>query len=349
MVINNLPIGTIRIKSNLAPVIKTRTSWEKTSFNTDNIKEVVKLFKAHNNLNILLDSKNKNFLKGYLTPDNKIRGERINILPNGEKLDKAFSLFSPHLTIHDQKTHNHWDVIYQNPNGKYAYLYTLDKIKNKKNKKYEHVKEFSKAIPTLEKNLLKALNNNELMALPLYTLLKTHMRIGNEIYYKLNGHKGLTTLKKQDININNPEVKFNFIGKDGVPQETIEIFPDVYILNLTNKLTPLKKQEFAFTDEHGNLLRDTHFESAFERYCGIRFYPHIVRSYYATKTVEDFLKKNKKPEKKEINELYNQIAEKLGHKKFSKKENTWKPSHTVTVAHYISPKLVEKINKIVGK
>jgi hypothetical protein len=119
--------------------------------------------------------------------------------------------------------------------------------------------------------------------------------------------------------------------------------------NLLEKLTPLKKEEFIFTDEKGRILKDTHFESAFEKYCGKRFYPHIVRSYYATKTIEDFLNKNNSPTKNQIKEVYNQIAEKLGHKKFSKKKEEWQPNHTVTVAHYISPKLVEKINKIIQK
>ncbi len=348
MVKDNLPIRTIRIKSNLIPVIKTENGWRMSDFNAENVKIIVDLFKAHNNFNVLLDSKNKNFLKGFLINGN-VRGERINILPDGRQLDKAFSLFSPHLTIHDQTNHSHWDVIYQNPNGDFAYLYSLDKVKASNEKKYEHVREFSKIVPRLKKNLLIALKNNELMALPLYTLLKTYMRVGNEIYYKLNGHKGLTTLKKQDIKINKPKVKFNFIGKSGVPQETIEIFPESYIFNLLNKINLLKKHEFVFTDEQGKILKDTHFECAFEKYCGKRFYPHIVRSYYATKTVEDFLlkNKNKKPTKTQINDLYNHIAEKLGHKKFSKKENIWKPSHTVTVAHYISPKLVGEIDRLV--
>ena len=187
------------------------------------------------------------------------------------------------------------------------------------------------------------------MALALYTLIKTHIRVGNETYYKLNGHKGLTTLMKKDIKINKPFVKFDFIGKDGVPQTTKETFPDIYIIKLSNKVKPLKKDSFVFCDKKGHPIKDTQFEEAFFKYCGEKFYPHIVRSYYATQTVEDFLNKNKSPTKKEITLLYDKIAEKLGHKKFSKKTGVWTPSHTVTVAHYISPELVEKINKIILK
>ena len=60
----------------------------------------------------------------------------------------------------------------------------------------------------------------------MYTLLKTRMRIGNEIYYRTNGHKVLTTLKKRDITINGEKVKFEYIGKDGVPYREEQNSPE---------------------------------------------------------------------------------------------------------------------------
>jgi hypothetical protein len=349
MVKDNFEVGTIRINSeSLKPLIKTKQGWKNTKdIDIKNILNIIKLFRAHKNFKELIDSKDKRFLKGFLTPDKKIRGEKINILPNKEKLDKAYSLFSPHLTIHDQKSDNHWDIIFQNPNGKYSYLYTQKKKKISQEKKYKKVNHFKKRLPTLEKNLIKALEKGELMALAIYTLIKTYIRVGNETYYKTNGHKGLTTLTKRDVKINKSTVRFEFIGKDGVPQKTENKFPKIYIIQLSNKIKPLKQEHFIFANEKGHPIKDIEFEDAFQRYCGEKFYPHIVRSYYATFTLEEFLKINPSPSKKEIIEMYNLIAEKLGHKKFSKKENIWKPSHTVTVAHYISPKLVEKVNQII--
>lgn len=347
----DVPIGTIRIRAkDIQPLIKTKSSWKKeNSFDIENLKIIVKMFKAHKKFKELIDSKDNRFLKGCLLPNKKISGQRINILPNGEKLDRAYSLFAPNLTVHDQKNNIHWDVIFQNPNGKYAYLYTLKKKKKSEKIKYNKVNEFKNYLPKLKKNLLKALKNGELIALPMYTLLKTYIRVGNETYYKTNGHKGLTTLTKKDISLNGKKVIFEFIGKDGVPQKTENKFPETYIIQLNNRIRPLKKEHFVFTDEKGRPLRDVHFEKAFEKYCGEKFYPHIVRSYYATNKVEEFLQKNPCPTKEQIINLYTEIAEKLGHKKFSKKENIWKPHHTVTVAHYIAPELVERVNEIVVK
>lgn len=351
MVKKEIKTGSIRIRAkDLAVIKKTKKGWEKQKdFDIKNIKQIINMFKSHKNFNLLLDTKDKKFLKGYLTPNKKIAGEKINTLPCGEKLDKAYSLFAPHLTIHDQKNNTHWDVIFQNPNGKFAYLYTLKKKKQAEKIKYRKVEEFKNSLPKLERNLKTALKNGELIALTLYTLLKTYIRVGNENYYKLNGHKGLTTLTKANISLQGNKVTFNFIGKDGVPNKTQAKFPNTYIINLSNRITPLKENDFIFTDENGKPLKDTHLEIAFEKYCGKKFYPHIVRSYYATTKVQQFLEKKQNPTKKEIIQLYQEIAEKLGHKKFSKKENTWKPSHTVTVAHYISPTLVEKINNIILK
>jgi DNA topoisomerase IB len=344
----NYEEGTIRIKfQGLQPVIKTKKGWKNTNYNLENIQRVVELFKAHEKIGILFDSKDEKFLKGFLTTEGKIQGERVNILPDGRVLDKAYSLFSPHLTIHDETSNTHWDIVYQNPNGKLAYLYTLEKDKKSKDKKYELVKKFEKVFPTLEDGIDKALEKGEAMALPMETLIKTYMRVGNEIYYKKDGHKGLTTLKKKDIKIKNPEVTFSFIGKDGVPQKITKKFPQLYLLFLRERLNKIGKEDFVFADKKNKPLKDTDFEKAFKKYCGIKFYPHIVRSYYATSTAEKFLEKNKTPKKKEVIEMYKEIATNLGHKKFSKKKDEWQPSYSVTIAHYISPKIVEKIGKLI--
>jgi len=343
-----LSLGTIRIKAKgLKPVIKTKTSWKQTTFDTENIKKIVHHFKAHANFNALLDSKNKIFLKGYITPKKTIGGEKLKIMPNKDKLDKTYSLFAPHLTIHDEKNDTHWDIIFQNPNKKYSYLYTLEKKKQATKNKYKKVKDFQKHLPTLKKNLHIALKKGELMALPLYTLLKTKMRVGNQYSYSSSGHQGLTTLQKKNINVLRNKATFTYIGKDGIPQEKTESFPEVYLTKLTDKIAKKTKKDFIFTDKLGNPLKDTHFEKAFKEYCGKKFYPHIVRSYYATTTVENYLKKHKKPNKEQIQKLYTEVAEELGHKKFNKKDNEWETSYTVTIAHYIQPELIEKINRII--
>ncbi|MFH1276564.1 MAG: hypothetical protein ABIH82_05630 [Candidatus Woesearchaeota archaeon] len=344
--------GTIRVKAkDLQAYEKTSKGWKKSNKQFPEINKIVKLFKTHQNFKNLIDTKNPEFLKGQLSPDGNEQGARINILPDGEVLNKAFSLFSNHLTVHDQSTDDHWDVLYQNKGGTWNYSYTLDKIKNHKENKYKKVYEFDKVHKTLLNKVSSALKNKEdHFALPMYTLLTTHMRVGNEIYYRTHGHKGLTTLKKKDISIKGSKVTFNYIGKDGVPICINHEFPKHYVKRLTEHLKPLKNDHFVFTSiETGKPLPEHHFKTAFKQYCGKEFYPHIVRSHYASKQVKDFLKNKHKATKEEVQELYYKIAAELGHKRFSKKENTWKDNYTVTVNSYVQPELVERVNGLIEK
>jgi DNA topoisomerase IB len=169
------------------------------------------------------------------------------------------------------------------------------------------------------------------------------MRVGNEIYYLKNGHRGLTTLKKKDIKISGNNVTFNYVGKDGVPQKISADFSSGVIDKLKKILNGKKMDDFVFVDLNGHPLRDIQFERTFLKYCGEKFYPHIVRSHYATKEVERFLKKNSDASKGEIKNFCLELADVLGHKKFSKKTGEWEDSYAITLHHYVRPELVEKL------
>jgi len=343
-----IEIGTVRVRAkDLSSWEKTCRGWKKSKADFPELAGVCKLFKKHGRFDLLVDNKNIVFLSGMVSSDGKCVGTRINILPDGRVLDRAYSLFSKNLAIHDESSNTHWDVIYQNPNGQFAYCYTLDKKILASRKKYDEVREFEKRYEVLERNALKALKDEkDFIAIPLYILLKTYMRVGNEIYYNANKHEGLTTMKKKDIQIKGNYVEFNYIGKDGVPISISEKFPDIFIKRLKKLYKMKKSDDFMFTNSGGHLLKDANFKEAFKRYCGKEFYPHIVRSFFATEQAKKFLKEHKRADKKEIKEFFNFLAEKLGHKKFDKKSNEWKDSYNVTVHYYIQPELVEKIKRI---
>lgn len=340
------PIGSIRINSkNLKPYEKTKSGWKQVKKDITSILNVVKLYKAEGRFKELVNPKEKEFLKGQLSPDGQAFGARINILPNGKKLDKAFSLFSPHLTLHDQMSHDHWDVIYQNKGGTYSYLYTLDKKKSHSKKKYGKVEEFERRYRKLMNNVRKSLNdNNDYMAVPMYTLLTTYMRVGNETYYKAHGHRGLTTLIKKNVAVKAPVVVFDYIGKDGVPIKIEKKFMDNYVRRLKTILTPKKEKEFVF-EKYGSLLHEHDFKQAFQRYCGHEFYPHIVRSHYATMALKKFMEHEKEITKDKVKTLFMSIAHDLGHKRFNKKKQDWQENYTVTIHSYIKPQLIEELEK----
>lgn len=338
--------GTIRIRaSNFGVYKKTKRSWKRISRIFPETMLVVKLFKKNRRFSFLIDRKNPKFLKGQLAPNGMTQGARIDILPNGKKLSKAFSLFAPDLMIHDESTKHHWDLIYKNPGGTYSYLYTIEKVRKSRSKKYHTVKEFERYHPKIMVRVYNALKNkDDHMALPMFTLLKTYMRVGNEIYYKLRRHKGLTTMKKSDIDIKGKRVSFHYIGKGGVPTSVTAAFPKVYIDRLRNHLRNTGKSSFVFTNRNtGRPINEEHFKNAFKRYCGREFYPHIIRSFYATRRVKKFLALPGPITKKNIYNLFYSIAEMLGHKRFVKKDGTWRENYTVTINHYVQPEILEKI------
>ena len=321
-------------------------SCKKCSTNFAEAISVAKLFKSHGNLKMIIDTKDSKFLKGGFS-NGKSLGARIDVLPDGRKLNKSYSLFAPGLIVHDEKSNSHWDVIFKNPNGKLSYIYTLEKDKLSKAAKYKKVEEFGKCLPKLKRNLLKSIDEDDIV-LPMLILLKTKMRVGNEIYYRQNHHKGLTTLKKKDIKIVGNLVTFEYIAKDGVPQKISESFSKKVIKKLHATLKLRKAGDFIFVDSDKHPLKDVAFERAFEKYCGKKFYPHIVRSHYATKETEKFLERKRKVSEDEVKKFYLKIAEKLGHKKFSKKRG-WEDSYQVTLHYYVRPKLVKRIEKITTK
>ncbi len=337
--------GTIRIAvKDFLPYEKTASSWKKSKKQFPEALEVIKLFKAYKSFKVLIDTKEPRFLKGQLSKDGQIQGARICQLPNGKMLDKAFSLFSKELTIHDQDSDDHWDILFKNKGGTYAYGYTLDKKERNRSLKYQKVREFEKVYRKLSHRVSLALRDtNDLLALPMYTLLKTRMRIGNEIYYRVNKHKGLTTLKKKDITVSRNNVTFNYIGKDGVPSRIEQHFPGSYVNRMRKHLASLKPNDFVFSSKNGRPLRDEQFKKAFKRYCGKEFFPHIIRSHHATMRVKEFLKGKRTINKEEMKSLFLSVASDLGHKRFVKKERAWKDSYTVTLNHYIEPALVEQV------
>ncbi len=347
-----IPEGTLRISAkDLTVHEKTKSGWKISNKRFPNAMHVIELFKAHDNFDVLVDKKNPRWLKGQLSPEGKTQGARINILPDERQLDKAFSLFAEELTVHDATTNDHWDILYKNPGGTYSYVYTLEKDAKTRNKKYQAVKEFERVYPKLVKNVRKSLLDEEDdMAVPMYTLLKTLMRIGNKIYFRTHGHKGLTTLKKKDITIKGKHVTFNYLAKSGVPVSMTRKFPRIYVERLDKRLKGIKQSDFVFANpKTGHPLNETVFKHAFKKYCGEEFYPHIVRSYYGTKRAEDFLYNNKEATKKEIRRFFLSVADRLNHKRFVKKKGEWTESWTVTANHYIRPELVEKIKNLSTK
>ncbi len=89
---------------------------------------------------------------------------------------------------------------------------------------YARLVEFARALPSIRgfvDSALRrpALDKERVLALALRLLDSGMIRVGNEEYERLNGSRGLTTLRKRNVAIAGDELRFNFIGKGGVEYE----------------------------------------------------------------------------------------------------------------------------------
>ena len=122
--------------------------------------------------------------------------------------------------------------------------------------KFYRMIDFGKSLPSirlqLEKDLEgKELSHDKVLAAIVMLMERTNIRVGNNIYEKLYGSFGLTTLKDKHVEIKNGNIKFSFKGKKGVQH-------DINLKNkkLSNIVQSCKdipgKELFQYYDETGN-------------------------------------------------------------------------------------------------
>lgn len=89
--------------------------------------------------------------------------------------------------------------------------------------KFYRLYEFGKALPAIRKHLtedlsLPGLPAEKVLAAVVALMDQTGMRIGNDVYEKLYGSFGLTTLQNRHVKVRGSQMQFMFKGKKNVPQ-----------------------------------------------------------------------------------------------------------------------------------
>ncbi|MEJ7610135.1 MAG: DNA topoisomerase IB [Ferruginibacter sp.] len=90
--------------------------------------------------------------------------------------------------------------------------------------KFYRMLSFGKALPAIRLQLEKDLATPDLMqkkvlATVVTLMERTNIRVGNNIYEKLYGSFGLTTLKDKHVEISGGKLKFSFVGKKGIQHD----------------------------------------------------------------------------------------------------------------------------------
>lgn len=122
--------------------------------------------------------------------------------------------------------------------------------------KFYRLHSFGKVIPMIrqriEKDLsLPGLPLNKVLAAVVCLMERTSIRIGSNMYEKLYGSFGLTTLKDKHVKINGSEMKFMFKGKKGITHN-ISI-KSTRLAHIVKKCRDIPGKElFQYYDEQGH-------------------------------------------------------------------------------------------------
>ncbi len=122
--------------------------------------------------------------------------------------------------------------------------------------KFYNLYEFGKTLPEIrlqiEKDLsLNGLPREKVLALVVSLMERTNIRIGNELYEKLYGSYGLTTLKDKHVEFSGNTMRFTFKGKKGI-NHSINI-TSKRLAMLVKKCRDIPGKElFQYIDENQN-------------------------------------------------------------------------------------------------
>lgn len=121
--------------------------------------------------------------------------------------------------------------------------------------KFYRLLSFGHALPAirlqLEKDLAaRELNRTKVLATVVALMERTNIRVGNNVYEKLYGSFGLTTLKDKHVEIIGGKLKFSFTGKKGI-QHNITL-KNKKLANIVQKCRDIPGKElFQFYDADG--------------------------------------------------------------------------------------------------
>lgn len=122
--------------------------------------------------------------------------------------------------------------------------------------KFYRMIDFGKALPQIREHLdkdlsEKELNERKILATVVSLMERTNIRIGNNIYEKLYGSFGLTTMKNKHVKISGNTLLFSFKGKKGV--EHLVRLKNRKLASIVQKTKEIPGKElFQYFDEEGN-------------------------------------------------------------------------------------------------
>lgn len=122
--------------------------------------------------------------------------------------------------------------------------------------KFYRMLSFAYVLPAMRKRIEKdlaetTLSKTKILATIISLMERTNIRVGSNVYEKLYGSFGLTTLKNNHVTIHKNSIKFSFTGKKGVKHQIT--LKNKKLANIVEKCRDIPGKElFQFYDAEGN-------------------------------------------------------------------------------------------------
>ena len=192
---------------------------------------------------------------------------------------------------------------------------TPQELKKRWDKKRDSIKELQKNISKLRNKVTSDMSSSDektqIIATIIRIIEKTGERVGNE-QSKLDGHFGITNLRKKHIKINGSSITLNYVGKSGMKHDVT--ITDAKAASILKKLMKRDSNE-VFVTEDGLSIKAPQVNSYLADF---NITAKDLRGYKCNKLMTEKLRKIKKPEtdaeiKKVFNEVLREVAEIIGH------------------------------------
>ena len=188
---------------------------------------------------------------------------------------------------------------------KYVWLADTAGLKQERDKaKYEKATKLSKEISKIQNRIVKDMKSNDpkqsKIATACYLIYRTAMRVGDEKDPDEADTVGATTLRKEHVKITKDAIAFDFLGKDSVRWQEKVSAVDVHDKQFRDNLEILVQSKKP-SDEIFDSITSRHVNAY---YSGIvkGLTAKVFRTYLATSTVKEYLKKHDKIKQKSPNE-----------------------------------------------
>ncbi|MFT3909785.1 MAG: DNA topoisomerase IB [Ferruginibacter sp.] len=205
--------------------------------------------------------------------------------------------------------------------------------------KFYRMKQFGKLLPVIrlqvEKDLsLPGLPKEKILATVISLMERTNIRVGNNVYEKLYGSFGLTTLKDNHVVVKGTSLKFSFKGKKGIHHDISLKNKKLAAIVQRSKDIP-GKELFQYYDENDqrHSIDSGMVNEYIKNICGEEFTAKDFRTWAGT--VHAFLAfkeigmaETETAAKKNIVEALDKVAAQLGN------------SRTICKKYYVNPVII---------